>query len=108
MTPRIKKHIRRSTAVVALAGAAVLAGGGAAQAYPPTPTIPTDDQTVPTAVSPESPAEESEGTTPSGTLPQTGGPGTTQILLIAGAAVVAGAAITGVARSRRDDEFVTA
>lgn len=100
------KTVRRGAVALAFAGATVV-GGGIASAqsdadYPPSPTVPSTEAPV---VSPESPTTQTDTDDTGATLPQTGGPGTTQILLIAGAAVAAGVAVTGVAGRRRDENL---
>lgn len=90
----------RSVAVGAIVALCTLGGQGVADAYPPTP--PTDEKPVGDTPTKSLPAS------PSGTLPQTGGPGTTQILGLAAAALAGGVVVSGVAaRSRRRTDAVT-
>lgn len=102
-----RKTIRRGVIGLAIAGTAVAGGQGMVDAqeedYPPVPAA-----TQPTTVSPDSPDESTDrndGAPAGATLPQTGGPGTMSILLAAGVAVAAGAAITGVAARRREGDL---
>lgn len=98
-----KKMVRRGVAALAFAGAAVIGGQGVAHAqeedYPPVLSV-GGETPVEQPSSPNSPPVVA-GT--GGTLPQTGGPDSTSILLAAGAAVAAGVAITALANRRRED-----
>lgn len=96
----IIRRTGRSVAIGAIVALGTLGGQGVAEAYPPPPPndeTPIDD--TPTKTLPAS---------PSGTLPQTGGPGTTQILGLAAAALAGGVVVSGVAtRSRRRTDPAT-
>lgn len=103
-----KRILRRVMIALAFAGTAVAGGQGVAHAveedYPPVPNKVADETPVPNAPA-GSPDDSDEVPAGGGTLPQTGGPGTTSILLAGGAAVVAGVAITGFAARRREGDL---
>ena len=93
----ITRTARRSVVIGAIVAVGTIGGQGVAEAYPPSP--PTDE--LPETPVDDTPARELPAA-PSGTLPQTGGPGTTQILALASAALAGGVVVSGVAgRSRR-------
>lgn len=99
----IIRTTRRSVVAGAIVALCTIGGQGVAEAYPPSP---------PTGELPDTPVDDTPTSAlpaaPSGTLPQTGGPGTTHILALAGAALAGGLAVSGVAgRSRRGSDAVT-
>lgn len=96
-TPRLG----RALAVAAVAGGVLLGTGAAAgaQEYPPTPSTSPDGGQATTSSTPTGLAGDSGG----GQLPQTGSDGIDGTLMVALAAVGAGAAMTVVGVRRRGE-----